>query len=79
MTTHAFTAPNGTVFHHTAAYSGDVHIAPAAAQPSVEVPIDDLLAFVAHVITERRIRERGVRRAPAGINVMQGTDRITPR
>jgi hypothetical protein len=26
---YAFTAPNGTVFHHTAGYSGDAHIAPA--------------------------------------------------
>ena len=56
-TTHTFTAPNGTVFHHIAAYSGDVHIAPAAGEPSVEVPIDDLLAFVAHVVTERRLRD----------------------
>jgi hypothetical protein len=34
-----------------------VHIAPAAGEPSVEVPIDDLLAFVAHVVTERRLRD----------------------
>ena len=33
------------------------HIAPAVGEPSVEVPIDDLVAFVAHVVTERRIRE----------------------
>ena len=49
MMTHAFTAPNGTVFHHNATYSGDVHIAPAVGEPSVEVPIDDLVAFVAYV------------------------------
>lgn len=54
---HTFTAPNGTVFHHNAAYSSDVHIAPAIGEPSVEVPIDDLVAFVAHVVAERRGRE----------------------
>ena len=48
-----FMAPNGTVFHHGSSCSGDVHIAPAIGEPSVEVPIDDLLAFVAHVATER--------------------------
>ena len=44
----------GTVFHHNAGYSGDAHIAPAIGEPSVEVPIDDLVAFVAHVVAERR-------------------------
>jgi hypothetical protein len=53
-TTRTFTAAGGTVFHHNAAYTGDVHIAPAVGEPPVEVPIDDLLAFVAHVVTERR-------------------------
>ena len=53
--THLFVAPNVTVFHHNAGYSGDVPIAPAVGEPSVEVPIDDLVAFVAHVVTERRI------------------------
>ena len=27
---HTFTAPGGTVFHHNADYSDDVHIAPRA-------------------------------------------------
>jgi hypothetical protein len=50
----SFTAPNGTVFHHNAGYSGDAHIAPAIGEPSVEVPIGDLIEFVAHVVAERR-------------------------
>ena len=29
VTPQTFTAPNGTVFHHNAGYSGDVHVAPA--------------------------------------------------
>ncbi len=53
--THPFTAPNGTVFYHNAGYSGDMHIVPAVGEPSVEVPIDDLVAFVAHLVTDRRI------------------------
>jgi len=44
------------VFRHNAGYSGDAHIAPAIGEPSVELPIDDLLAFVVHVVTERRKR-----------------------
>jgi len=54
--THAFVAPGGTVFHYNAGYSGDAQIAPAIGEPSVELPIDDLLAFVVHVVTERRKR-----------------------
>ena len=54
MIRHTFTAPNGIVFHHNAGYSGDVHIAPAVGEPSVEVPIDDLGAFVARMVTERQ-------------------------
>ena len=56
--TDTFTAPNGTVFYHNTGCSGDAHIAPAVGEPSVEVPIDDLVAFVAHVETERE-RKRG--------------------
>jgi hypothetical protein len=52
MTT--FIAPNGTVFHHSAGYRGDLHFAPAVGEPSVEVPVDDLVAFVARVVTERQ-------------------------
>ena len=57
--THTFVASGGTVFHHNAAYTGDAHIAPALDEPSVEVPIDDLVAFVAHVVIERRKRTLG--------------------
>jgi hypothetical protein len=61
---HTFVAPGGTVFHHNAGYSDDVHIAPAVGEPSVEIPIDDLIAFVALAVTERRIS--GLREAAAG-------------
>ena len=57
VTTQTFTAPNGTVFPYQGDGSGHAHIAPAIGEPSVEVPIDDLLAFVAHVITERQRRD----------------------
>ena len=53
--THTFTATGGTAFHHNAGCSGDDQIALAIGEPSVEVPIDDLVAFVEHLVTERRI------------------------
>jgi len=49
-----FTAPHGTAFHYQGDGSGDAHIVPAIGEPSVEVPIDDLVAFVAHVVIHRR-------------------------
>jgi hypothetical protein len=51
-----FTARGGTVFDHNAGYSGDVHIAPAVGEPSVEVQIAELEAFVARVALERRVK-----------------------
>ena len=52
--THTFVAPGGTVFRYNAGYSGDAHIAPAISDSPVEVPIDDLVAFVGHVVTQRQ-------------------------
>ena len=69
VTPPTFTAPNGTLFHHTARYSDDVHIAPAVGEPSVEVPIDDVIAFVAHVAIERR--ERALGEAAAGGELLE--------
>jgi hypothetical protein len=54
MIAHFSARGGGTVFHHNAGYTSDAHIAPAIGEPSVEVPIDDLVAFVAHVVIERR-------------------------
>jgi|KBSSwiStaDraftv2_1062776.scaffolds.fasta_scaffold1734623_2 hypothetical protein len=44
----AFTAPGGTVFHHNAELHGRCAYRPG--EPSVEVPIADLVAFVAYVV-----------------------------
>lgn len=54
---HSLTGPRGTRFAFNSDGSGDAEILTRAEQAPLQVPVDDLLAFVAELVRHRRIAE----------------------